>query len=664
MKALSLLLFLSIFALGIIWVSADRWSEDMHTPSDPETDLVDVGWPRYGNDQGGSRFSVAGQINRDNLNRLKPAWTFRTGETGEGYRSGHKHSFQATPILAGNTLYFSTAFNRVFAIDAKSGEERWRFDAKIDPGTGYSEVSNRGVAHWIDQSASPGSSCRERIFVGTLDARLISLDAVNGAPCKDFADNGETDLKAALRDSDRGVAYPVTSPPVVINDMVVLGSGMIDNWKANLGLGTVWAYDARSGELRWKWHAIPRDPDADNAEDWLPEQAARTGTANVWAPLSVDEKLGLVFAATGSASPDYYGGERLGNNRHANSLVALDAASGDIAWSRQLIHHDLWDYDIPSQPVLANIDRDHISTPVVIQATKMGLLFTFHRETGEPFFPIEERPVPASDIPGEEAWPTQPFPVSPPPLVPHHTITEADAWGLTPWDRGECRDLIKNLKSGGIYTPPGLTETVMIPGNGGGSNWGSIAWDSGRQLVIANTLHLPFVVSLIPREAFETERDSGKYPGTEFAPQLGTPYGMRRKPLLSSLDIPCIKPPWGTLAAIDMVTGTIRWQIPLGTTRDLTPMPFGFNLGMPNTGGPIVLENGLIFIAAAMDNYLRAFDVKTGKELWRDRLPAGGQATPMTYQLDGRQYMVIAAGGHGNLGTTRGDYVVAFALTD
>jgi quinoprotein glucose dehydrogenase len=663
-KILLLVILLPLLALGIAWLLADRWSEELASPASAEAGLADIGWPRYGNDQGGSRFSMAGQVNRDTLKRLAPVWTFRTGETGEGYRSGYKHSFQATPVLVGNSLYFSTAFNRVFAIDAQSGAERWRFDAQIDPDTGFSEVSNRGVVHWADQAAPPGKPCRERIFVGTLDARLIALDAATGKRCKDFSGNGETDLKTALRDEDRGVAYPVTSPPVVINDTVVLGSGMIDNWKAHLGLGTVWAYDARSGELRWKWHAIPRNPDADNAADWRPEQAARTGTANVWSPLSVDEELGLVFAATGSASPDYFGGERLGNNRHANSLVALDAASGDVAWSRQLVHHDLWDYDIPAQPVLADIERDGVSVPVVIQATKMGLLFTFHRGSGEPFFPIEERAVPASDIPGEEVWPTQPFPVAPPPLVPQHTITADDAWGLTPWDRGECRELINSLRSDGIYTPPSFEGTVMIPGNGGGSNWGGIAWDPGRQVVIANTLHLPFVVTLIHRDDFEKERDSGMYPGAEFAPQLGTPYGMRRKPLMSSLDLPCVKPPWGTLAAVDMSAGKIRWQVPLGTTRDQTPLPFGFKLGMPNLGGPLVLENGLIFIAAAMDNYLRAFDVESGEELWRGRLPAGGQATPMTYQLNGRQYIVIAAGGHGNLGSTRSDHVVAFALTD
>jgi len=655
---------LAVLAFGIAWLMADHWNGKLQLPAAAEVGLPDTGWTHYGNDAGGSRYSRAAQVNRDNVGQLAPIWVFRTGETGEGYTSAYKHSFQATPILVGSTLYFSTAFNRVFAVDAETGAERWRFDAEIDPEPHYTEVANRGVAYWRDPAAAPGQPCRERIFVGTLDARLISLDAATGMRCMEFAGSGETDLKAALREADRGIAYPVTSPPVVIGDTVVLGSGMIDNWKAQLGLGTVWAYDARSGALRWTWHAIPRDPAADNAADWLPEQAARTGTANVWSPLSVDPQRGLVFAATGSASPDYYGGERLGNNRHANSLVALNADTGAVAWAYQVVHHDLWDYDLPAQPLLAELERDGSPVPVVILPTKMGLLFTFHRDTGEPFFPIEERPVPASDVPGEQAWPTQPFPAAPPPLVPHRALTPDDAWGPLPSVRRECEALIDSLRSEGIYTPPSLRGTIMLPGNAGGSNWGGVGWDAQRQLVVANTMHFPFVVALIPRDDFESVRDSGLHPGAEFSPQLGTPYGMRRKPLLSSWDMPCIKPPWGTLAAVDMAAGAILWQVPLGTTRDLTGLPFGSNYGVPGLGGPLLTAGGLVFIGAVMDDYLRAFDVDTGEELWRGRLPAGGQASPMTYQLGGRQYVVIAAGGHGGMGTRRGDYLVAFALGD
>jgi quinoprotein glucose dehydrogenase len=647
----------------VAFSTAQHWSDELAIAAPPETGLPDIGWPHYGNDKGGTRYSSAGQITHDNLDRLAPVWTFRTGEIGEGYRSGGKHGFQATPILYEGTLFFSTAFNRVFAIDAENGRQRWRFDAGIDPKQGYTEVSNRGVTLWVDDEAAVQDACRTRLFVGTLDARLISLDADNGSRCDTFGKNGETHLMEAIPEKDRGIAYPVTSPPVVLGDTVVLGSGMIDNWKAHLGLGTVWAYDARSGELRWKWHAIPRNPNADNAADWQPEQADKTGTANVWSPLAVDAELGIIYAATGSASPDYFGGGRLGTNRHANSLVALNASTGAVVWARQLVHHDLWDYDLASQPLLTNINKDGRDIPAVVQATKMGMLFTFDRRTGEPVFEIEERDVPPSDINGEDASPTQPFPVAPPPLVPHHAITEQDAWGLTFFDKKACREIIGQTKSQGIYTPPSLEGTIMIPGNAGGSNWGGIAYHPGRQYVLANTMHLPFIVALIPGDDFEQIANSDQYPNAEFSPQIGTPFGMRRKALMSPWGLPCIKPPWGTLAAIDMSDGTIVWQVPFGTTRDVTPFPVGPNIGMPGMGGPIVLENGLIFVGAAMDDYLRAFDINQGRELWRGRLPGGGQATPMTYQLNGRQYIVIAAGGHGNMGTRRSDYLVAFALT-
>lgn len=658
------LLLLAAGVFGLAWLTADHWSGDLAIPAAADARLPDVGWPVYAGDPGGSHSSAAAQITPDNVERLAPVWVFRSGETGAGFAAAYKHTFQATPILAGTTLYFSTAFNRVFAVDARTGRERWRFDAGIDPERDYTEVANRGVVYWADRAAAPGHPCRERIFVGTLDARLIAVDALTGERCLDFAGTGETDLRAAIPEADRGLAYPVTSPPVVIGDTVVLGSGMSDNWKAQLGLGTMWAYDARSGALRWKWHAIPRSPEEDNAADWRPDQAARTGAANAWSPLAVDAERGLVFAATGSASPDYYGGERLGNNRHANSLVALNAATGAVAWSRQIVHHDLWDYDLPAQPVLADLTRDGVRVPVVILPTKMGLLFTFHRDTGEPFFTIEERPVPASDVPGEKTWPTQPFPVAPPALVPQRAVTPDDAWGLTPVDRGECRKRIAALRSEGIYTPPSIRGTIMVPGNAGGLNWGGIAWDPQRQVAIANTLHFPFVVALIPRDDFDRVSESGLYPGAEFAPQLGTAYGMRREPLLSSWGLPCVKPPWGTLAAVDMAAGRILWQVPLGSTRDLSGLPFGVELGVPGLGGPLVTGSGLVFIGAAMDDYLRAFDIGTGAELWRGRLPAGGQATPMTYQSGGRQYVVIAAGGHGRLGTRRGDYLIAFALGD
>ena len=385
-----------------------------------------------------------------------------------------------------------------------------------------------------------------------------------------------------------------------------------------------------------------------------------SGAANVWAPISVDAERGLLFLPTGSASPDFFGGERPGDNLYANSLVALDARTGNMVWYQQLVRHDLWDFDLPAQPVFADLRQGGEVVPAVIQATKMGMLFAFHRETGAPIFELVERAVPASHVPGEVAAATQRFPVAPPPLAAQRPLTPEDAWGLTFVDRWLCRRKIERFRSEGIYTPPSLEGTIMLPSDAGGSNWGGLAFDADRQLAFANVTNVAMVVRLIPR-AEVTASASGDLPG--LTAQRGTPYAMSREILLSPFGIPCNPPPWGTLAAVEMSAGEIRWQVPLGTTRDLAPWPW-LTLGMPNMGGPIATDTGLVFVAAATDNYLRAFASETGAELWRGRLPAGGQATPMSYVLDGRQYVVIAAGGHGALGTTRGDAVVAFALPD
>jgi quinoprotein glucose dehydrogenase len=428
-------------------------------------------------------------------------------------------------------------------------------------------------------------------------------------------------------------------------------------------LGIVRAYDARSGALRWQWDPIPRDPRDPAYAESHPEAARKTGAANAWSVLSTDPERGLVFVPTSSPSPDFYGGERPGSNRYANSVVALRASTGEVVWSFQAVHHDLWDYDVPAQPTLTTLQRGNQRIPVVVQATKMGHLFVLHRETGEPLHPIEERPVPASTVPGEHAWPTQPFPTRPPPLVLQE-LRPDDAWGLTFWDRGICRDRIRRLRWEGMFTPPSLEGTLLIPGYMGGTNWGGVAIDSGRSLVILNATNLAFQVRLIPRQDFEKERSQGQALLREFAPQAGTPFGMVREPVLSPLLLPCTPPPWGTLSAVSLATGEILWQVPLGTVPDRIPIPIPINFGVPNLGGPIVTAGGLVFIGAAMDSYIRAFDLETGEELWKDRLPAGGQATPMTFRLTetGRQYLVIAAGGHGKIGTRRGDHVVAYAL--
>jgi quinoprotein glucose dehydrogenase len=428
--------------------------------------------------------------------------------------------------------------------------------------------------------------------------------------------------------------------------------------------GIVRGYDARSGRLVWAWDPIPRSGEDPAFREWKSEQAARVGAANAWSILSYDAERELVFVPTSSPSPDYFGGERLGSNRYANSVVALRAKTGEIAWHYQTVHHDLWDYDVPAQPVLTEVVRDGATLPVVVQATKMGMLFVLHRDTGVPVFPVEERPVPQTDVPGEQTSPTQPFPTAPPSLIPH-TLRPEDAWGVTPLDRKSCRDQIAALRNDGIYTPPSLQGTLMFPGNAGGSNWGSLAIEPSRRIAVLNTSNLPFVVRLIPRADFAREKEAGGglFGLREFAAQEGTPYAMVRYPLQSPLQLPCNPPPWGTLAAVSLDEGRILWQVPLGTVPDLLPVRLPVKMGLPNLGGPLVTGGGLVFVAAAMDSYLRAFDLGTGAELWRDALPAGGNATPMSYRgADGRQYVVLAAGGHGKLGTKRGDFVVAYAL--
>ena len=613
-------------------------------------------WPAYGRDVGGSRHSPLNQITRENVSRLTIAWTYRHGDVSDGTRSARKTSFQATPILVDGTLYLCTPFGRVIALDPETGRERWAFDPGIDLWVPYAnDLVCRGVSTWLDPA-----SRRRSIVLGTLDARLIALDAATGARRRDFGRDGEIDLSRGVGFTMPG-EYHVTSPPLVLGDVLVVGSAINDNQRVDAPRGIVRAFDARTGALRWSWDPIPVDAADPARSTWEGASASRTGGGNAWSILSGDAERDLVFVPTGSGSPDFYGGERRGQNVYTDSVVALRASTGAVVWHFQTVRHDLWDYDVPAQPVLVTVRRDGADVPAVAQATKMGHLFVLHRETGVPLFPVEERAVPQTTVPGEQTWPTQPFPTRPPPLVPQR-LTPDDAWGLTFWDRGRCRDVMKRLRSEGIFTPPSTEGTIVFPGNAGGTNWGSVAWDAGRGLLLVNTSRVAHVITLIPRDGYSTARAARR--DAEYGRQAGTPYAMRREPLLSPLGIPCNPPPWGTLAAVDLATGAVRWEVTLGTTRDLSPIPVGARWGTPNMGGPITTASGLVFIGAAMDNYLRAFDVETGAELWKGRLPAGGQATPMTYRVreGGKQFVVIAAGGHGRLGTKLGDTVVAFTL--
>ena len=622
------------------------------------------GWTHYGGSQHGLQYSSLSQITPENVSELKLAWLFRTGELGQGHRE--PFAFQANPILVEGRLYLPTGSAIVFALDPASGEEIWRFDAEIDRSLDHAEIANRGVTSWIDETATQDAACRHRIFFGTLDARLIALDGENGRPCADFGEDGQLFLERDVgADIDEGINYTVTSPPVVVNDILIVGSAIGDNRSVETELGIVRGIDVRSGAERWRWDPIPRGPDDPAYMSWNADEAAITGSANAWAPLAADSELGLVYVPTGSASPDFYGGEREGDNLYANSLVALHAETGELAWYRQLIHHDVWDYDLASQPTLVELHHEGAVVPAVLQGTKTGMIFTFDRRTGDPVFDIEERPVPQGGVAGEHLSPTQPFPVAPPPLARHDVIDQEDAWGMLYFDKRACRKKIATLRSEGIFTPPSLEGTIMFPGYAGGINWGGLAFDPKRQTAVVFSMDLPMEVALIPRDDLRSVYESGNFEGQEFARQTGTPYGMRRDALLSPLDVPCIAPPWGTVSAVDMRTGKIDWQIPLGTIQDVAPaiVP-NFEYGVPGIGGPMITSSGLIFIGAAIDNYLRAFDIETGQKLWEGRLPAGGQATPMSYSLEetGKQYVVIAAGGHGRIGSTTGDYVIAYSL--
>jgi len=603
----------------------------------------EAGWAAYGNDAGGTRYSTAAQIDRGNVDKLKVAWTYRTGALEQSKRLIRKAAFEATPILVDGKLFLSTPYNHVIALDPGTGAKIWEYDPGVNLERNYSEVSSRGVSAWRDDAAKAGTPCHLRIFIGTLDARLIALDGETGKLCADFGAGGTVDLNQnAATQTDWTGGYQVTSPPAIFRDLVIVGSSIADNWKVDTGRGIVRAFEARSGKLRWAWDPIP----------WGQKTEPHTGAANAWSVITVDAEHDLAFVPTGSAAPDYFGGIRKGDNKWANSVVALRASTGDFVWGFQVVHHDLWDYDVASQPTLFTW-KD--GTPAVVINTKMGHVFVLNRLTGAPLLPVEERRVPRSDITGEDASPTQPF--STISLVPEK-FAAADAWGPKPEDAKWCQDKIAASRNEGIFTPPSLKGTVQAPGNVGGVNWGSAAYDAQRHLMVVNTNRLVAWVKLIPRAEYgaEVKKDQDNRIYGEFGDQEPSAYGLYRTFLFSPSGTPCNKPPWGTTEAVDLFTGKIAWDVPLGT------MVPGKTTGSINLGGPMATAGGLVFTSATIEPHLHAFDSDTGKELWNYELPAGAQATPMTYVWQRKQYVVIAAGGHGKLGSKQGDYVIAFAL--
>jgi quinoprotein glucose dehydrogenase len=641
-------IFLAVIASCILGASLSAQTK-------PDTD-----WPYYGGDAGGMRYSRLTEVNPENVSRLKIAWIFHTGDVSDGKHGKQRSGFETTPILVDGRLILTTGFNRVIAVNPQTGKLQWAYDPKIDPTWDYGDaLVNRGVAIWFDAAriAQSGGRCQPRIYEATLDARLIALDAATGVACAEFGDKGEVSLREVPR--YRPGQYHMTSPPGVIDDLVVVGSAINDNDRVDMPSGVVRAFDARTGALRWSWDPVEKNgqsPAAGNgtAKTW------QTGAGNAWSIMAVDEQRDLVFIPTGSASPDYYGGLRPGDDKWADSVVALRGKTGEFVWGFQLVHHDLWDYDSASPPLLATILHGGKQVPVVIQGNKTGLLYVLNRETGVPVFPVEERPVPQSDVPGEVTSPTQPFPVAPPPLVPQKLSADA-VFGVNPIDHETCRGWIRSLRNEGIFTPPSLQGTLVVPGNIGGMTWSGYAFDPVHNLLVVPTNNIAGVAKLIPREKLEEAAQSGE--DGDYARQTGTPYGMYRRFLQAASDLPCIPPPWGMLSAVNMNQGTIKWQVPLGSMEyfgggheSVPPGSIGF-------GGPIVTASGLVFIANTFDPYIRAFDIQTGKELWRAQLPASGNATPMTYTVNGKQYIVIAAGGHPKITEEAlNDALVAFTL--
>lgn len=615
----------------------------------PGTVVTD--WPAYGATPGGTHYSRADQITPDNVDRLQVAWHHRSGDyreavEGEGLDDFlSQSSMQVTPIVVGERLYYCTPFNRVFALDAETGEEIWSFD----PGVNMQEVpvlpNCRGVSSW--RSGAEGF-CEHRILFGTFDSRLIALDAATGKRCTDFGDNGEVDTRHGLS-GHLPAEHGITSPPAILGDRLITGSMVLDNQRTDAPAGIVRAYNVRSGALEWGFNPVPPGMDVRN-----PDGTWRSGTTNVWSIITVDEELDLVYLPTGNTNPDYYGGHRDGLDHYSSSVVALRGQSGEVAWHYQTVHHDIWDYDVPAQPTLVDLQVDGRTVPALVQVTKMGMTFVLNRETGEPVWPVQEVPVPQDGkVEGEYLSPTQPVPGH----VPHvidGSLSVDDMWGLTPLDRAQCRKRFEQYRHEGRYTPPSLQGSVNLPVNAGGNNWGSPAIDPDTGVMVVFTTRVPGYVKLIPRAECEGNPQ----------PQAGTPYCVEAGFLLSPLGLPCTAPPWGTLDAIDLVSGEYLWSVPLGTTRYMAPFPMWWFKGLPGLGAPMITATGLVFSGVSNDHTLRAFDLASGEQLWQAELPTAANALPLTYQVrpGGRQYVVIAAGGHWSGGAPPGDHVIAFAL--
>lgn len=666
--ALGVTVLLAIVTLGIALPRDSHATHGVAQNGDqPAGNIAATDWTAYGGSNWGDRFSGLDQITPANVGKLKLAWQFRTGDM-QGPNDPVETTDENTPLKIGDTLYACSPHQILFAIDAATGKLKWKFDPKIKDSPAFQHLTCRGVSYHetaagattVDGQPAPGD-CPRRIFLPTDTGLLYAINADDGALCESFGDHGQVDLKYGSPYETAGF-YEGTSPPVVGSQVIVMGGSVIDNWSKKVPSGAVRAYDVYSGKLLWVFDAGNADPNE------MPSSTHEltAGSPNAWAPGVMDEKLGMVYMPLGTGADDIWGGNRTAlEERYDSALVALDIKTGKLVWSYQNVHHDLWDMDFPAQPSIANVQTAKGVVPAIYAPAKTGNIFVLDRRNGHLIVPAPETPVPQTAAPGDHVAPTQPF--SDLSFRPRQNLSGADMWGATTFDQLACRIKFHSLKYEGPFTPPSVQGTLVFPGNLGMFEWGGISIDQKDQLAIANPMGIPFVSRLIPRGPHNPAQPKANVPaGTETGvqPMFGARYGVKLGAFLSPIGIPCLAPPWGNIAALDLRTNKVVWEHRVGTIRDETPIPLPFALGTPMLGGPLATAGGVTFLTSTMDYYIRAFDMKDGRLLWRDRLPAGGQSTPMTYAVGGKQYIVTVDGGHGSFGTKIGDYIRAYALPD
>ncbi|MGE7367497.1 glucose/quinate/shikimate family membrane-bound PQQ-dependent dehydrogenase [Neorhizobium sp. NPDC001467] len=613
-------------------------------------------WHQYGRTSYGQRYSPLDQINTENVAKLEEVWRFQTGDVKLPEDVGET-TYQVTPLKVGNSLFLCTPHNWAIALDATTGKQIWKFDPNAGLNPDRQHQTCRGVSYYADPAAAPGSACATRVYLPTSDARLIALDAANGQICESFANKGTLHLEAGMPYNPAGYYYS-TSPPAIAGNKIIVGGAVNDNYSTQEQSGVIRAFDVNSGQLIWNW-----DSGNPTQTTPLPEgQKYTVNSPNSWSVFSVDEALGLVYIPLGNQVPDQLG---IGRSEHvekySSSIVALDLNTGADRWVKQFVHHDLWDMDVPAQPTLVDLKRpDNSTVPALVGPTKQGDIYVLDRRSGEPIIPITEEPAPTGAITGDFTAPTQPtsgLSFKPPKLE------ERNMWGVTMFDQMVCRIRYHTLRYDGRYTPPSLEGSIIYPGNFGTFNWGGVAVDPERQVMFGMPTYLAFTSQLVPRDQVPPKGQDEKGSEQGLNRNEGAPYAVKMGPFLGPLQIPCQAPPWGYVAGVDLRTGETAYKHKNGTVYDMTPLPLPFKIGVPGIGGPMITKGGIAFLGAAVDNYLRAYDLTTGNQLWQARLPAGGQATPMSYAVeDGRQFVVMVAGGHGSIGTKPGDYVIAYAL--